>query len=228
MSESKLTKKDVVVEEIRRRIDSGELRRGDWVRQDVLADALETSITPVREAMRELQAEGLLVGHPHRGVQVATIDLEQVKGVYMTRRLVEPYAMQRAAFAVSRRDLDRARQLNRAIAATDDGLEASELNREFHFVFYDKSGPESFIAIIRDLWEQFPWDILRLRSERVVDSIGEHEAMIDAVEANDGEAIRQTTQTHILHGYRDLATYLNAESEAAGGDRASVDDPFDL
>ncbi len=226
---TRMTKKDAVVGEIRRRVEEGELHRGDWIRQDVLADEMRTSITPVREALRELEAEGLLVGHPHRGVQVATIDLEQVKGVYMCRRLVEPYAMQRAAYAVSRRDVDGARQLNRAIAeasAAGDGLRASELNRELHFVFYDKSGPDSFVAFISDLWASFPWDMLRLLEDRASDSIAEHDVLIDAVQDNDADAIRLATEHHIMNGFGELAELLVSRD---GGDGAGPgDDPFSL
>lgn len=84
-------------------IAEGELARGSRIRQDVIAARFKTSITPVREALRLLEAEGMLVSEPHRGVRVADADYERVKTVYLLRRLVEPYAMRRAARRLSPR-----------------------------------------------------------------------------------------------------------------------------
>src|SRR5579862_9894898 len=88
------TKKDRLVQELRHLILYGDLERGTRIRQDELAARFDTSITPVREALRQLEAEGLLESEPHRGVRVTVPDIAEIKGTYVARRLLEPYIMQ--------------------------------------------------------------------------------------------------------------------------------------
>src|SRR6195952_4726823 len=111
MGSPQMMKRDRIVEDLRRKILSGELPRGARMPQDDLARQFDASITPVREALRLLEAEGLLVSEPHRGVRVAGIDLDKVKATYVVRRLVESYAMQRVTTRLSPLDLTRLRAL---------------------------------------------------------------------------------------------------------------------
>lgn len=218
----KRTKKDKIVDELRSLIASGELARGSRIQQDDLAELFQTSITPVREAMRQLEAEGLLVSEPHRGVRVAFADLEQVKGIYIARRLVESHAAQRAALRVSRHDLTRAKSLTDEMEQArlvGDGPELLETNRAFHFLFYDRCGIPSLSALIGTLWLAFPWDALQVIEGRGGQSVIEHRRMIDAVEAADEAAVGEAFATHIRSSYLALARYLTGED---------VDDPFDV
>src|SRR5207237_9391530 len=128
-----------IVDELRRRILSGTLPRGARLPQDELARDFGASSTPVREALRLLEAEGLVVAEPHRGVRVAGVDLAQVTATYVVRRLVGGYAIRRATLRLSRRDLARARELldagpvGGAPGPVDPGT-ARERNRAFHFL----------------------------------------------------------------------------------------------
>ena len=83
-----LTKKDGILEELRALIASGEIARGSRIRQNELATRFASSVTPVREALRQLQVEGVIDGEPYRGARVAEADLDSIKGVYIARRLV--------------------------------------------------------------------------------------------------------------------------------------------
>ena len=105
------TKRDQIVDELRRRILSGDLARGERMPQDELARQFGASITPVREALRLLEAEGLVLSEPHRGVRVCGVDVDEVTATYIVRRLTESYAMRRATLRVSRRDLAQARRM---------------------------------------------------------------------------------------------------------------------
>ncbi|MEE8600330.1 GntR family transcriptional regulator [Euzebya tangerina] len=219
-----VTKKDMIARGLRERIANGELKRGTRVLQDELAEEYSTSITPVREALRQLQAEGLLVGTAHRGVRVAEVDLERVKGTYMLRRLVEPYAMQRATMRMTPADLMAAEGILDEMEEADpaaDGLRISELNRRFHFLFYERSGPESFVDGIADLWADFPWDLLRVASERVPQSIVEHREMLAAVRAADLDRVAEVTSRHVHNGYVSLLAHLTDGAQPP-------DDPFEL
>lgn len=208
------TKKDRIVAQLRELITTGELARGTRIQQDELARQFKTSITPVREAMRQLEAEGVLVSEPHRGVRVAFADLEEVKGVYVARRLLESHAAQRAALRVSRRDLIQAAELTDAMeqARTDGDYHAVlDTNRRFHFLFYDRAGIPSLRELITALWLAFPWDVLQVVDSRPGDSVEEHRRIIEAVESGDLEAVGRRVEEHIRNGFLAFARHLTGE-----------------
>lgn len=221
LPENRKTKKDLIAEELKVLIGSGELPRGTRIQQDELAARFDTSITPVREAMRQLEAQGLLVSEPHRGVRVAEANLDEVKGVYVARRLLEPYAAQRATLRVSRRDLDQAEALVKTMATArraKDEPAALHANREFHFLFYNRCGIPALSRIIDGLWLSFPWDILQVIPGRIDRSIDEHRAMVEAVRVGDVVVVKDAFEAHITHSYLSLCTHLSK----------GTDDPFDL
>ncbi|WP_022887308.1 GntR family transcriptional regulator [Glaciibacter superstes] len=219
---AKPTKRDRIVNELRRMIRDGEITRGMRIRQDVLAEMFKTSITPVREALRLLEAEGLLTGEPHRGVRVADADIESVKSIYLQRRLLESYAMKRAVRRVSPRDLDTAERLlekmERLHETGEDQL-VPGLNHEFHYLFYSLCGNEGLLGQIETLWQQWPWDILRVSKVRASAAPGEHRSLLAAARAGDVDEIARLTEQHLARSYMALAEHLIGET---------VDDPFDI
>ncbi len=217
-----LTKRDHIAVELRRMINEGELRRGARVQQDMLAAMFHTSITPVREALRLLEAEGVLISEPHKGVRVADADYGQIKTVYMLRRLVEPYAMRRAARRLSPRDIDLAERLVAEMeqaAADGDRVRLNAANRRFHFLFYAKCGNDGLADEIDQLWQRFPWDVLQVLDDRVDESSDEHRAMLAAARLGDGEALAKATERHLTRSFLALGRHLT------GG---TVADPFDV
>lgn len=212
-----MTKTDRIASELRALISSGEIARGERIQQDRLAERFATSITPVREAIRQLEAEGLLVSEPHRGVRVSSADLEQIKGVYVARRMLDPYAAQRAALRVSRQDLQRAQELVDQMGDPDGDL--PEINRRFHFLFYDKCGIPALATLLDTLWQSYPWDILQVLGQRREHAVSEHQAMADAVAAADLDLIGETFGTNLRHSYLALVRHLTGEEG---------EDPFDL
>jgi DNA-binding GntR family transcriptional regulator len=216
------TKKDHLVDELRRLIISGQIERGSRIRQDELAARFDTSITPVREALRQLEAEGLLVSEPHRGVRVASADLEAIKGTYIMRRLVEPYVMQRATRRISRRELEQATDINERMrsVAGEDVHEMGHLNHEFHALFFRRCGIPSLTRGITTLWPAFPADMFHAMPERAVASVAEHTRILDAVARGDLEDVRVAVDEHIARSYAALADYLSGED--------TWSDPFDV
>jgi DNA-binding GntR family transcriptional regulator len=216
------TKRDRIAADLRRMIAEGELARGARMQQDVLAAMFHTSITPVREALRLLEAEGILVGEPHRGVRVADADYDQVKTAYLQRRLIEPYAMRRAARRLSPRDLDVAARLAHdmeAAAAAGDRAVLNGANHRFHFLFYARCGDAGLTAEISALWNVFPWDVLQVLDSRADDSSTEHRDILQAARAADGEALAAATERHIARSFLELAKYMTGHE---------VPDPFEI
>lgn len=197
-------------------IRDGELPRGSRIQQDVLAEMFSTSITPVREALVLLEAEGLLVGEPNRGVSVADADFEAVKSVYVQRMLFEPYAMQRATRRISKRDLDKAESLLERMHSSrsdHDVVSVPELNRQFHFMFYNTCGNLAVSAQIEQLWQRWPWDLLKVVKERPSASYQEHLAMVAAIRDGDVEAVSLATKTHLRESFLSLGQHLTGHPQ---------------
>ena len=221
MSVVALTKRDAIVQELRRLILSGEFSRGARLPQDELASRFRSSITPVREALRALEAEGLVVYAPHRGTRVAGVDIERVKAIYIVRRLTEGYAMRRATTRLSAHDLRQAEKLLldvEAASAADDVLATRRANRDFHFFFYDRCGIPALADQIASLWASFPWDLVLDTPVRIADSHAEHRQILDSVRTGDAEAAGLAVETHIQHGFEAIIMHLTGTMAA---------DPFD-
>jgi len=217
-----MTKRDRIVSALRQMIRDGELPRGSRIQQDVLAEMFDTSITPVREALVLLEAEGLLVGEPNRGVSVADADFEAVKAVYIQRMLLESYAMRRATRRISHRDLDRAEKLLERMSSgniASEVVSVPELNRQFHFLFYNACGNDALSAQIEQLWQRWPWDLLQVIKERPEASQREHSEMIAAVRSGDVESVALATQEHLRASFISLGKHLTG---------VVPDDVFDL
>ena len=213
-----VTKRDQIVDALRRRILSGDLARGERMPQDDLARQFGASITPVREALRQLEAEGLVVAEAHRGVRVAGVDLAQVTAVYVTRRLTESYAMRRATLRLSRRDLAQARALLADVGAGTVAL-TRERNREFHFFFYERCGMPALAERIAGMWQAFPWDLMLDSADRAHASHREHLAILEALERGDPDAVAAVTEQHLRNGFGAILRHLTG-SEGP--------DPFDV
>lgn len=213
---TEVTKRDRIVSELRQMIREGTLPRGSRIQQDILATQFHTSITPVREALVLLEAEGLLVSAPNRGVSVADADFSQVKGVYIQRMLLEPYAMRRATRRISKRDIDSAEQLLGRMEEYPPRAQVvpvSELNRQFHFLFYNNCGNDALSAQIESLWQRWPWDLLEVIKQRPQVAGTEHRSMIEAVRQGDLEGVAEATKEHLRQSYLALGLYLTGEEQ---------------
>ena len=216
------TKAGRIAADLRDAIVSGTIEQGTRLYQDELAARFSTSITPVREALRQLHAEGLVSLDSHRAVSVSAPGVEQITGTYVLRRLVEPFAVQRAASRLSRQDFASARRINESLlSAQGDGDQqlARQLNREFHFLFYDACGLPTVTAEIARLWAAFPWSELHI--VRGGDSHREHEEILAAVVDDDQFAIGDLFARHLQNGWRALIEYLGFDAvdpfEPSGG-----------
>ncbi|MEA2250075.1 MAG: hypothetical protein QOI62_1905 [Solirubrobacteraceae bacterium] len=204
------TKAGRIADALRELIATGHIDHGVRLYQDELAAQFKASITPVREALRQLQAEGLLVGEPHRGVRVASPNVDEIGSIYVMRRLVEPYAACRASKRLSRLEYDRARRVNEEFGETPDDSPqvARSLNHEFHFIFYNSCGLPTLVSEIERLWTGFPWAALQVRRGRKTASYDEHKAILEAIVADDQEAIRALVGSHLQHGFETLMSHI--------------------
>jgi DNA-binding GntR family transcriptional regulator len=142
---------------LREAILSGELRPGDRIRQEDVAERLGASRLPVREALRMLEAEGLTEHEPHRGARVPRLTRHEVDVVYRMRERLEPLALVESIPRLREEDLDRLEQVQRRIEQND--VEQNEdveqflgLDREFHLLTYAGCSIDPLMSMVTRLW----------------------------------------------------------------------------
>ncbi len=193
---------DQVYIAIRERITSGSLARGARVHQEDLAEELGVSRTPVREALRRLAAEGLVEMRTNRGARVADIDQGGARGAYDARLVVEPGA---ARLAAGRRPSEPLARMRAAVAAQRRSLRSVErsfeANREFHLALVAAAGNEFLLQLAERLWVARIGATIYERQvetqERMVLDVGEHEQILEAIEAGDGRRAESLTRRHL-------------------------------
>ena len=137
--------------ELADRIIAGTLEAGSRLRQDHVAAEFGTSHVPVREAFRRLEAQGLAVSEPRRGVRVASFTLDQVKEVAEMRAALEVLALRHAAPHLTKAMLEEAEEANRAADRSRDVMTWEAANRRFHRTLLAPCGMPRLLAAIDDL-----------------------------------------------------------------------------
>ncbi|MDT9691259.1 GntR family transcriptional regulator [Streptomyces sp. P9(2023)] len=210
------TAQQFVLKELRRAITAGELRPGGQIRQDALAAKLDVSRVPLREALKILEGEGLVVHHIHRGYFVAELSLADLEEVYRIRQLLETEAVRvgvrRAADGLLASLEKIQREVERA-ADAGDVTEMAAANRRFHLTLIEASGMPRLVRLITTLWDATD----AYRSLYYTDvpnrelAVREHRAVISAVRNGDEEAVVRGLDEHRAHAVTALREILDLE-----------------
>jgi DNA-binding GntR family transcriptional regulator len=191
------SKGDIVTDALRDLIARGELAPGTLLRQREIAQRFEVSPTPVREALRRLESEGLVSYDVHRGSRVATIDLEEQEENFRILAALEALASSLAAAKVTDSDLDEIRRLEQAFAECSDGDAAlKHANRDFHFRIYECARSPLLLSLMRVLWRAFPNGPQYWRPHG--ESVEQHRDLVAALAARDADAAAEITRQHVL------------------------------
>jgi DNA-binding GntR family transcriptional regulator len=201
-----------VVDELRQMMHSGELVPGQQVRQESLAVRLGVSRIPVREALKALEAEGMLRHEPHVGYSVTRLNAEELRQAYLMRRALESEVL----MALPRLTSDQLRELvalNDVIAqevATGDISRIASANQDFHFAVFRFSGLNLVVDEIGRLWRMTD----AYRTVHLYDSaarrrvVREHRAMITALRRGDNATLVELMNAHRDETVADLGPAL--------------------
>jgi len=193
-----LAKSDVVTAALRELLVSGEFAPGSELRQRELAERFNVSSTPVREALKRLESEGLVLYDVHRGARVIENDLHSGQESFLIRASLEGLASSLAAERITAAELAELVALNARLARhTDRGSETTELNRRLHFRLFESSRSPLLIGLLRLLWHSFP---RRDGVRSISASVAHHKAIIDALSTRDTSSAEALTRHHILEG----------------------------
>lgn len=199
-----LTKTDAIANRLREDIIGGRLARGTPLLQDKLAADFRTSITPVREAMRELESEGYLVSAPHLGMTVAPLLGEDLEEAYRLRILLESEAIRKAVAVLTDVDIQALQRISsemRQAVRKRQHVEARVLNHRFHSYVYTL-GQRLAPRLINILWARFPFEIIYRDKRRLYPATSEHDEIVAALRERDARAATRALRQHIDEGWR--------------------------
>ncbi|TPK59406.1 MULTISPECIES: GntR family transcriptional regulator [unclassified Mesorhizobium] len=180
------------------RIISGAIEPGARLRQDHVAEEFNTSHVPVREAFRRLEAQGLAVSEPRRGVRVAAFDLGEVKEVAEMRAALEVLALRHAAPHLTSAILDRAEEASMAGDKSRDVRSWEEANRAFHRLILTPCGMSRLLATIDDLHAASARFLFAAwRSEWETRTDQDHRAILAALRQGNTESAAATLGRHV-------------------------------
>ncbi len=208
---------DVVAHVLREAILRGFYDAGQPLRQDEIATTLQVSKIPVREALRRLEAEGLVVFHANRGAIVAPLNPAEAQEIAEIRIALETLALRLALPNLTPRDLRHARGVLDDLDSEQDSAQWGALNREFHQTLYTPALRPQLLALIVtqhrrfDRYMRMVLDTMRHQQA----SQAQHRALLAACEGHDTTTATQILEQHIAEATRLLVEQLPAEHVGA-------------
>lgn len=208
-----------VTEKLRLAILEGELKPGEWLRQEKIAQDLGVSQMPVREALKELTAQGLVEELPYRGVRVVEFTPEDIADLYAHRAFLEGMAASAAAKRITPDEIERLKELQQNMLHNLDPRDLAtyrELNRQFHLTIIQASRHAYLIRTLLQMWASFPTMLLsnfaltadQPLPERDAIDYSEHTEIILALERHDSLVAQELLHEHIQSTARFLLLTL--------------------
>lgn len=208
--------RDVVFNTLRQAILKGELKPGERLMEIQLAQKLGVSRTPVREAIRKLELEGLVLMIPRKGAEVAQITVQDLEDVLEVRCALEELAVKDACEHITDEQLQ---ELKRASAefkrclAADDIVASVHADMNFHEIIYGATNNRRLLQILNNLREQ----MYRYRMEYLKDKtthqtlLDEHDAIRRALKKHDKEKAGKAIHIHIVNQKESIMNSLYAK-----------------
>lgn len=194
--------RDVVFNTLRQAILKGELEPGERLMEIQLADRLGVSRTPIREAIRKLELEGLVLMIPRKGAEVAKISEKSLRDVLEVRRSLEELAIELACERMTDEDLlrlEEAQETFHQAVEAGDAMSIAESDEHYHDVIYNSTGNSRLVQILNNLREQ----MYRYRLEYIKDAdkrqilLVEHEHILKSLRERRVSEAKAAAREHI-------------------------------
>ncbi len=209
--------REAVFKAIRQSILTGELHPGERLMEIHLANMLGVSRTPVREAIRRLELEGLVIMVPHKGAQVAHITEKNMKDVLEVRLALDELSVGLACERITDDELDSLREACRAFEeAVETGIirDIADADIAFHDIIFAACRNNRLIELVNNISEQ----MYRYRFEYIKDDSGwqslitEHRMILDAISMRDTELARRAIHVHIKNQENSIMRLIRREA----------------
>lgn len=199
-----------ITTELRRRILNGQLAEGAVLRQEKLASELGVSRIPLREAIRHLEAEGLVISELHKGTVVSSLSPEELGDLFGIRMQLETWLFGAAIPRMSEADLDGAEALIDEASRTGDVGNWGELNWRFHEALYRPSGNRIALKLLRSVHDNAARyvNLQLLVMQDVERELSDHHAILAYARLRDVDRGVDMLRRHIARVSRDLLASL--------------------
>ena len=194
--------RDVVFNTLRKAILRGELKPGERLMEIQLANKLGVSRTPIREAIRKLELEGLVLMIPRKGAEVAKISESNLRDVLEVRRSLEELAIDLACQRITEEELDELNKAEvdfKAAIENGDAMQIAQTDESFHEIIYNSTKNQKLVQILNNLREQ----MYRYRLEYIKDAdkrqilMVEHEHILKALTLRHIQEAKMAVREHI-------------------------------
>ena len=208
--------RDVVFNTLRQAILRGELKPGERLMEIHLAEKLGVSRTPIREAIRKLELEGLVTMIPRRGAEVARITEKNLRDVLEVRRELDAFSCELACDRITKQEGEELRHACEEFAAatmTRDATVIAAADVKLHDIIVQAAGNERLTEILNNLSEQ----MYRYRFEYIKDTsnyeklVEEHRIIYESIMNKDKQTAAQTARIHIDNQERSILNLLRSE-----------------
>jgi DNA-binding GntR family transcriptional regulator len=209
------SRSELVYQKLRQAIEAGERKPGQRVMEVEIAEWLAVSRTPVREALRRLESEGMLAMEPRNGLVVASISRQAMLELYVMREVLEGTAARLCARNASDIELMELQELVKREERLQDDLEAlARHNRQFHEAVHrgahNRYLEKSLSAVNDSMWLLGKSQMLL--PERAKSAVLEHAELFAAIERRDAEAAEEVARRHVQSARRERLKQLFPES----------------
>lgn len=211
-----MTKTALAVEALRVAILRGEITRDEPLTVGRIAQRLGMSQTPVREAIRTLQAEGLLRHEPHHSAAATEYTAKDIHDIFELRADLESRATQLAVARLTDEDIARLEAMQaemRDAAAHDDIQRLNQLNAAWHLLIYGASDNRVLLEVVQHLWRKFMFEVNWIQPGHSERSLRQHDDFLAAIQARDAETAARLIREHIQRGEEAAVSFLESRRQ---------------
>ncbi len=198
-----------VFEHLRNGILNGTYAEHEELKEVAIGAELGVSRTPVREAFRQLELEGLLYIEPNKGAYVTGITDKDIKDIYMIRSLLEGLCAKMATEKISKASLEELEEniyLSEFHASKGHGIQLAQLDNQFHQILYDACDSKMLKHLLKDFHQY----VLSVRKKNLSDDLRglasnhEHRLIMEAIKRKDGVEAEILANKHIINAYQSI------------------------
>jgi len=202
----------LIADALRTAILQGKLTSKQHLKQDEIATEAGVSKIPVREALLQLEAEGLVTFYPNRGAIVSELSIEEIEEIYIMRIALETVTLSRAIPHLISSDLARAEGILNTIDQETDPMRWSQLNWEFHATLYQPANHPRLMQTVENLHANVARYLIIYRNMKYsIDSQREHREILAACRHRDIELARASLESHLKASESALVSFLKSK-----------------
>ncbi len=206
----------VIAEELREAILNGELQAGDKLKQEEIAQRFESSLIPAREALRNLESEGLVTFITNKGAFVSELSLEKVRDIFETRIFIEVGALELSIPSLTLEDF---KQADAVVARLDQGVSGkalSEDNQLFHSILYSRCKNAFLLELISNLHRNIERYMRRYLVDHIHNDLSQetHRRILEAARKQDAKQAKRYLEAHMRTAMESLIEALQKNREA--------------